>query len=452
MNKDSVVPVAGTDQEATTGPAGQHDDDESYILPQIVLAEERYRVIGEILEEVYRPGKERWLVSDMLDRVLLHKYLGVPVFLVTMWAMFTFTFEASRVFSALIELFFEWLGTQASLVPVPWLQSLIQQGLIGGVGFILVFVPPIMFMYLSIAVLEDSGYLARAAFVVDRAMMRIGLHGRSFIPLLLGFGCSVPAIMAARTVDAPSNRLTTILVAPLMSCSARLPVYILLAGVFFPAFAGTVVFAMYLLGIVMAVVMALVFKNTLFRGESSPLLMELPTYQRPTVHGVFRHTWDRTLLFLKKAGSYLLVGALVLWCLSYVGPGGLDVPLSESYIALLGHFLAPVFAPLGFSWQIVSALVFGLFAKEVVVESLSIIFSVEGGAAIGAALTGVLTPVSALALMVFVLLYTPCIATIGTTHKETGSWAWTAFSVVYQLVLAYLMALAVVVIGGLLVA
>ncbi len=428
-----------------------HEEDPSAgnVDPQILLADERYRIIGEILSEVYEPSNDKWLVSDMLDRVLLHRYLGAPIFLVTIWAMFTFTFEVSRVFMAMIEAFFAWLAGYTRQIPIDWVASLVTDGIIGGVGFILVFLPPILFMYLAISLLEDSGYLARAAFVVDRAMMKMGLHGRSFIPLLLGFGCSVPAIMAARTVDGESNRLTTILVAPLMSCTARLPVYVLIAGVFFPAFPGTMVFVMYLLGIVMAVVMALIFKNTIFRGETSPFLMELPMYQVPTMHGVFRHTWDRGMLFLRKAGSYLLAGAMILWFISSVGPGGWGVPVQDSYVAILGHILAPVFAPLGFSWQIVSALVFGLLAKEVVVESMGIIFAVQGKAAIGAALAGVLTPVSAFALMVFVLLYTPCIATVGTTMKETGSWRWALFSVAYQLVLAYLMALAVVTIGGL---
>ncbi|MHA1938680.1 MAG: nucleoside recognition domain-containing protein, partial [Candidatus Thorarchaeota archaeon] len=191
-------------------------------------------------------------------------------------------------------------------------------------------------MYLAISILEDSGYLARAAFVMDRIMMRIGLHGRSFIPMLLGFGCSVPAIMAARTVDGESNRLTTILISPLMSCAARLPVYVLIAGVFFPDYSGTMVFLMYILGIIMAVFMALVFKKTILKEESSPLIMELPTYQRPTLHGSVRHAWDRGYLFLRKAGTYLLVGAMILWFLANTGPSGFGVDSSESFIGIIG--------------------------------------------------------------------------------------------------------------------
>ena len=424
------------------------EDDDIYDT-QLMLADERYEVIGDILCQVYQPGKSKWVLSDMLDRVFLHRYLGLPIFLLIVWAMFHFTFEASEVFMALIEVGLAWIGSYTSQIPIPWLASLLTDGIIGGVGFILVFIPPILFMYMAISMLEDSGYLARAAFVMDRIMMKMGLHGRSFIPLLLGFGCTVPAIMAARTIDGKANRLTTILVSPLMSCAARLPVYVLIAGAFFPDIAGTMVFLMYILGIVMAVLMAFVFKNTIFKEQTSPLLMELPMYQVPTIHGTVTHAWERGVLFLKKAGTYLLVGAIVLWFIANIGPAGFGVPVGESYIALLGNALTPVFSPIGFPWQIVAALIFGLLAKEVVIESLGIIFSVQGEAAIGTSLALLLDPVQALALMVFVLLYTPCIAAIGTIRKETGSWKWAGFSLLYQLILAYIAALVVVLVGGL---
>ena len=426
-------------------------DVEEGVDPQIVLADERYSIIGEILCDVYQPGTAKWSWSDSLDKVFLNRYLGLPVFLVIIWSMFNFTFQASAVFMAIIEVIFEWIGSYTSQIPIPWLASLLTDGVIGGVGFILVFVPPIMFMYFAISVLEDSGYLTRAAFVMDRIMVRMGLQGRSFIPLLLGFGCTVPAIMAARTVDGESNRLTTILVSPLMSCAARLPVYVLIAGVFFPDIAGTIVFLLYILGIAMAVTMALVFKKTIFKEESTPLLMELPMYQVPTFHGSVIHMWERASLFLKKAGTYLLAGAIILWFISNTGPGGFVVPVEESFVSILGHFFEPIFAPLGFNWQIVAALIFGLLAKEVVVEAISIIYAVQGEAALAGALAASITPVSALALMVFVLLYTPCIAVIGIIRKETGSNKWTVFSVVYQIVLAYTAALVVVVVGGLLI-
>ncbi|MBY8997240.1 MAG: ferrous iron transport protein B [Candidatus Thorarchaeota archaeon] len=420
--------------------------DES-IDPQIILADERYEVIGQILCETYKPGQGKWILSDMLDRVFLHRYLGLPIFLVIMWAMFHFTFEISLVFMEMITQFFAWLGTYTSQIPNPLLASLLTNGILGGVGFILTFIPPIFFLYLAISILEDTGYLSRAAFVMDRFMMKMGLHGRSFIPLLLGFGCSVAAVMASRTVDGESNRLTTILVSPLMSCAGRLPIYILIAGVFFPSNAGTVVFLMYMLGIVMAIIVAIIFKKTILREESSSMIMELSQYQIPTAHGSFRHMWDRGIMFVKTAGTYLLAGSIIMWTLSSFGPAGLGVPVDESFASILGHFFEPIFMPLGFSWQIVTGLIFGFLAKEAVIQSLAIVYAV-GGIALETALLGSMTPLAAVALMVFVLLYVPCLATVGAIRRETGSWKWTGFSVVYQLVLAYIVALLVIIIGG----
>ncbi|NHI88115.1 MAG: ferrous iron transport protein B [Candidatus Thorarchaeota archaeon] len=424
------------------------EEEEESIDPQIILADERYEVIGQILCETYQPGKGKWILSDMLDRVLLHRYLGLPIFLVIMWAMFHFTFELSLVFMQMITQFFVWVGTLTSQIPNPLVASLLTNGILGGVGFILTFVPPIFFLYLAISVLEDTGYLSRAAFVMDRFMMKMGLHGRSFIPLLLGFGCSVAAVMASRTVDGKSNRLATILVSPLMSCAGRLPIYILIAGVFFPAYAGTVVFLMYMLGIVMAIIVAIIFKKTILREESSSMLMELSQYQIPTAHGSFRHMWDRGVLFIRTAGTYLLAGSVVMWGLSAFGPTGFGVPVDDSFAAMLGRVVAPVFLPLGFSWQIVMGLIFGFLAKEAVIQTLAIVYSV-GGISLQTALISSVSPLTAVALMVFVLLYIPCLATVGAIRKETGSWRWTSFSVVYQLILGYTIALLVVIIGGL---
>jgi ferrous iron transport protein B len=427
---------------------GEEHSEDLLIDPQLVLADKRYEIIGNILCEVYEPGQAKWILSDMLDRVLLHKYLGLPIFLVIMWAMFHFTFQISTVFMEMITQFFSWLGTYTSQIPVPWLASLLTNGILAGVGFILTFVPPIFFLYLAISILEDTGYLSRAAFVMDRLMMRMGLHGRSFIPLLLGFGCSVAAVMAARTVDGESNRLTTVLVSPLMSCAGRLPIYILIAGVFFPSDAGTMVFLMYILGIVMAIVVSLIFKKVLFREESSSLLMELSQYQIPTAHGSFRHMWDRGLLFLKTAGSYLLIGSLIMWVLSSFGFEGYGVPVDTSFASILGRIIEPLFIPLGFTWQIVTALIFGFIAKEAVVQTLSIIYAVGGTSTLAVALTASISPLTAFALMVFVLLYIPCLATVGAIRKETGSWRWTTFSIFYQLILAYLVAFAIIILGG----
>ncbi|MFW9769589.1 MAG: ferrous iron transport protein B [Candidatus Thorarchaeota archaeon] len=417
------------------------------IDPQILLADERYEVIGNILSEVYEQGEGKWFLSDMLDKVLLHRYLGLPIFIVVMWAMFHFTFEISLVFMEMITQFFAWLGTYTSMIPNPLVASLLTNGILGGVGFILTFIPPIFFLYLAISILEDTGYLSRAAFVMDRFMMKMGLHGRSFIPLLLGFGCSVAAVMASRTVDGRSNRLTTILVSPLMSCAGRLPIYILIAGVFFPAIAGTVVFLMYMLGIVMAIIVAIIFKRTILREESSSMLMELSQYQIPTAHGSFRHMWDRGILFVRTAGTYLLVGSIIMWALSTFGPAGVGVPIDESFAAILGRVFQPLFGPLGFSWQVVMGLIFGFIAKEAVIQALAIVYAV-GGVALETALVTSMSPLIAITLMVFVLLYIPCLATVGAIRKETGSWKWTGFSVAYQLMLAYVVAMFVVIIGG----
>jgi len=418
------------------------------IDPQLALADARYEVIGSILCDVYEPGDAKWILSDMLDRVFLHKYLGLPIFVVIMWAMFHFTFQISVVFMEIISQFFAWLGTYTSLIQIPWLASLLTDGVLSGVGFILTFVPPIFFLYLAISILEDTGYLSRAAFVMDRLMMKMGLHGRSFIPLLLGFGCSVASVMAARTVDGESNRLTTILVSPLMSCAGRLPIYILIAGIFFPANAGTIVFLMYMLGIVMAILVSLIFKKVLFREDSSSLLMELSQYQVPTAHGSFRHMWDRGLLFLKTAGTYLMIGSVIMWVLSSFGLSGYGVSVEASFASILGKLFEPIFMPLGFGWQIVTALIFGVIAKEAVVQTLAIIYAVGGTATLAVALTSSISPLSAFALMVFVLLYVPCLATIGAIRKETGSWKWTAFSIIYQFILAYGIAMGVIFIGG----
>jgi ferrous iron transport protein B len=423
-------------------------DQEEIVDPQIRLADERYEIIGNILCDVYEPGQGKWILSDMLDKVLLHKYLGLPIFVVIMWAMFHFTFQISLVFMEMIAQAFDWIGALTAQIPIPWLASLLTDGLVSGVGFILTFVPPIFFLYLAISILEDTGYLARAAFVVDRLMMKMGLHGRSFIPLLLGFGCSVAAVMATRTVDGRANRLTTLLVSPMMSCAGRLPVYIVIAGVFFPSMAGTVVFLMYFLGIIMAMVVALIFKKTLFREDSSSLLMELSMYQTPTAHGSFRHMWDRGMLFIKHAGTFLLIGSLIMWFLSSFGPAGFGVAIDESFVGIIGRTLQPLFAPFGFQWEIVAALIFGFIAKEAVVQSLSIIYAVGGTIGLEAALLTALTPASAIALMVFILLYVPCIATVGAIKRETGSWKWTGFSVAYQLILAYIMAGLFFFIGG----
>ncbi|MCW4049106.1 MAG: ferrous iron transport protein B [Candidatus Bathyarchaeota archaeon] len=414
--------------------------------PEIVLADKRYEIISEILEMSLVRGRRKWSSSDMLDKVFLDKWLGIPVFLSFMWMLFTFAIETSGVYMTLVETWMGWLGGWFTWIGNEFVVSLIVDGVIGGLGGVLVFIPPIFFTFLGISILEDSGYMARAAFVVDRIMYKLGLHGRSFIPLLLGFGCNVPGIMACRSIEGENDRLVTILVNPLMSCGARLPVYVLVAGAFWSSTqASGVVWSMYLLGMVLAVVIAFLLRKTLLRGEPAPFIMELPPYRAPTLHGSVVHMWERGFLFLKKAGTYLLGAGILVWFLASFPMGA---PIEQTYAGMIGHAVEPLLRPLGFDWRIGAALVFGLLAKEVVVEALIIIFAVEGEAAISATIAATLTPIQGLALMVFVLLYVPCIAVVATIKAETNSWKWTLFGPVYQTVLAWIMAYLVVVVGG----
>ncbi len=414
--------------------------------PEIVLAEKRYEIISEILETSLVRGRRKWSSSDMLDKVFLDKWLGIPVFLSFMWVLFTFAIETSGVYMALVEAFMGWLGGLFTWIGNPLIASLIVDGIIGGLGGVLVFIPPIFFTFLGISILEDSGYMARAAFVVDRIMYKLGLHGRSFIPMLLGFGCNVPGIMACRSIEGENDRLVTMLVNPLMSCGARLPVYVLVAGAFWTSTqASGVVWSMYLLGMVLAVMIAFLLRKTILKGEPAPFIMELPPYRAPTLHGSVVHMWERGVLFLKKAGTFLLGAGILVWFLVNFPRG---VPIEQTYAGMIGHAVEPLLRPLGFDWRIGAALVFGLLAKEVFVEALIIIFAVEGKAAISSAIAATFTPVQGLALMVFVLLYVPCIAVVATVKAETNSWKWTLFGPVYQTVLAWIMAYLVIVVGG----
>ncbi|MFW6116985.1 MAG: ferrous iron transport protein B [Thermoproteota archaeon] len=415
--------------------------------PEVVLADERYRVISNILATTLERKGRKWTLTDMLDQVFLHKILGIPVFLAVVWAMFRFTFDVSAPFMAIMEAFFGWLGEFAMYIPQEQIASFIGDGVLGGLGFIMVFIPPIFFMFLVISILEDSGYLARAAFVMDRLMYKLGLHGKSFIPMLLGLGCNIPAIMATRSIQGRKDRLITILVNPLISCSARLPVYVLVAGAFFDAYAGSAIFSMYILGIALAILMALLFRKTILKGEASPFIMELPLYKMPTLHGSLIHMWERGVVFLKKAGTYLLAGAIIMWFLSTYPWGA---PVEASYAGQIGQLLEPLVRPLGFDWRVATSLLFGFLAKEIVVGSLGILYAVEGETAIGSALAASLTPASAYALMAFTLIYVPCLATIGVIKKETGSWRWVGLTVLYEMVLAYTVALLIVRIGGIL--
>ena len=418
---------------------------------EVTLAEKRYEVISKLLPRVLK-GEKPLTRSDLLDKAFLNRYLGIPTFLALWWALFRFTFDVSAPLSDLIDMVFGRLREIASMsIQNEQLASFVADGLIGGLGAVLVFIPPIFFLFFGLSILEDSGYLARAAFVVDRVMYKLGLHGKSFIPMLIGFGCNIPGVMATRTIDKEEDRVLTILVNPLMSCSARLPVYVLIGSAVLGGYAAAGVYSMYVLGIVLAVVLALLFRRVIpyFKGKPSAFILELPMYAMPTLRSTLMHMWERGVLFLKKAGTIILLATVVIWALSNYpwGPvhSGPEPRIEISYIGSFGHMIEPIFRPLGFDWRAAVALFFGFVAKEVVVDTFGVLGL--GGAE---ELRQVFTPVSGLAFMAFTLIYIPCLATIGTIYRETNSWKWTIFTVVYGLILAYLVAFLIVGIGGLL--
>jgi len=453
------------------------------------ITDARYGFIaGLISESVKKPKIDKVTRSDLIDRIVTHKYLGIPIFLLIMWLTFQITFTVGDPMGGYIEEAFALLGeTVSANLGEGFLTSFIVDGIIGGVGGVLVFVPIIFILFLILSLLEDSGYLARAAFVMDRFMHKlVGLHGKSFIPMILGFGCAVPGVMATRTLENERDRFLTMLIVPFMSCSARLPVYALLGAAFFSAYQGWVIFSLYILGIVVAIIMAAIFKKTIFKGMSAPFVMELPPYRIPTAKGALIHMWERGVLFLKKAGTLILALSVVIWALSSL-PVGVEYASQESITGQIGTALSPVFEPLGFGeWQAAVAIIYGFMAKEVVVSTFGILYGVgedgSGGTATTdgtnpessgekapkgeevapsaevapeedpgfiSAIQQVFTPLSAYAYMVFILLYIPCLATLATIRRETNSWKWPAFAAGYTFAVAYAVSL-VVYQGGLL--
>jgi ferrous iron transport protein B len=417
-------------------------EDESSIM------QARYKKIKEIISETFRKEHEVSTTTDKLDKLFLNKFLALPIFLLLMWGLFHFSYTLSAPFSNLIEQGVSLVGELAGAsISSPWIRSLVVEGIVGGMGFILIFIPPIAFLFLALSWLEDSGYLPRAAFFMDRFLSKMGLHGRAFIPMLMGMGCNVPAIMATRSLKNEKDRMVTILVNPLISCSARLPLYVLLAGAFFPKSVGSIIFSLYSLGFVLAISVAWILRKTLFKGKAEPFMLELPDYQLPRLGDVVLKTWQNVAEFLKKASTFLLAGVLIIWFLnSHPWGAGLE----NSYLVTAGKALEPVFRPLGFGWKENVALVSGFAAKELVVGTLGTIHSVSTEN-LGGALASSMDALTAYALMVFVLIYTPCLAVLWAIKKETGSWKWVLFSVVYSTLLAYLMAFSVKLIGSFLI-
>lgn len=415
------------------------------------IADERYATIRTMLKQVCNINTSRLSGSDMVDRVVTNKYLGIPIFLTLMWAAFEVTFTFATPFMNMIDIFFGWLAeASAEVISTEWLASLVGEGIITGVGSVLIFLPNILLLFFMLSLMEDSGYMSRAAFIMDRLMGKVGLHGKSFIPLIMGFGCNVPAIMATRTIEDPRDRLVTILVAPFISCGARLPVYVLLAGAFFGRDAGVVIFGLYALGILVAVLSAKLMRSSVLKGDDAPFIMELPDYRLPTLKGSLIHMWERGKIYLKKAGGIILIGVVGVWLLASIpapGSGGTFgseeiYGTSDSLIGLIGHMIEPLVAPLGFDWKIAVALVFGIVAKEIVVGSMGVLYGAgEDEQSLSAILAaGAMTPLVGLGLMVFTLLYVPCFACIGVIKRETGPWKWTMFQLVYGTGLAWIFA------------
>ena len=397
--------------------------------------------------------------SDKVDRVVTHKVFAIPLFLCTMLLMFAVTFGPfgswlSDLVGAGMDALSLWLsGTLTGLGVSQVLISLLCDGIIGGVGGVLTFLPQIALLFFFLSFLEDSGYMSRAAFIMDRLLRRFGLSGKAFIPMLMGFGCSVPAIMGARTMENEKDRRMTILLVPFMSCSAKLPVYGLIASAFFGPWAGLVVFGLYVIGMVTGILSGLLFKRTLFAGEPAPFVLELPPYRLPSLSNMMTHVWQKVKGFLVKAGTLILLMSMLLWLLqSFDFSLHMVSDASDSMLGALGSVLAPVFAPCGFGhWQAAVALLTGFIAKEMVVSSLSMFYGFPLTAASGevaAAMTG-FTPLSAFSMLVFVLLYVPCVAAVSTLFKEMNSKKWAWFSIAWQLGCAYVVSMLVYQLGSL---
>ena len=411
--------------------------------PAHLLSDARYAFVRGALKEAYTPAdtpSRQKTMTDRLDSILTHRLWGFPIFLFFLWVMFQTTF-------ALGQYPMDWIdnGVDAlchgleQLLPNGMLKAMLLDGILRGIGGVIVFLPNILILFTFISFMETTGYMARVAFIMDRLMHTIGLHGKSFIPLIIGFGCNVPAVMATRTIENRKDRLITMLIVPFMSCSARLPIYILLVGAFFPAHAGSVIFLIYLAGIAVSILSALLFRKTLLPSAESPFVMEIPPYRWPNLKSLLYGLWMKTKAYLKKMGGIILVASLVIWALGYfpLSADGRPADISASYLGAIGRSIEPALRPLGFDWKMGISLLAGISAKEVVVSTLSVL--VEPAQAF--------TPLTAASFLAFVLLYLPCIAVFSAVRKESGSWKWPLFMAFYTTAIAYLVALLVYNVG-----
>ena len=438
-------------------------------LPQVLdrsyekdIINQKYDFIDEVIQEVLVNKSAKEAITDKADQLLTHRIWGLPIFLCIMALVFFLTFTVGDWLKGYFQLGLDMIsgGVAAGLEALhvaPLLNSLIVDGIIAGVGGILLFLPNIFILFLALAFLEDSGYMSRAAYVMDGIMSRLGLSGRAFIPMILGFGCTVPAIMASRALEDRRDRMKTMLVTPFMSCSARLPIYVLFSEMFFEDNAMIVAYSMYVLGLLVAILVAFVLHLIDRKNSAYTLLIELPEYKAPSARTVFIYGWEKVKDYLTKAGTTIFIASIIMWCILNFGPGGYVSNIADSFGSMIGKWIVPVFQPIGLGyWQIVVALIAGISAKEVVVSSCSVLFSVsnittaEGMASLSAILgTMGFGTLNAYALMVFSLLYVPCIATLATIRRESGSWKWTGMAALFQLVLAWGVTFLVYQIGGL---
>lgn len=446
-NGEEVIRVR--DKEAERIRLSMNEDSEQ------AITDAKYGFITGALKETYTEKNQNTeMFTRIVDSIVTHKIWGFPIFFVFLYLMFECTF----VFGEYPKGWIEWLVEQiASLaetfMPAGPLKDLIVDGIIGGVGGVIVFLPNILFLYIFISFMEDSGYMARAAFIMDKIMHKMGLHGKSFIPLIMGFGCNVPAIMASRIIESRKSRLVTILINPLISCSARLPIYLVMIGAFFPSKASLVLLSIYVTGILLAVLMARIFSRLIVRGDDAPFVMELPPYRMPTAKSVLRHTWEKGAQYLKKMGGIIMIASVIIWFLGYYPNHDAYSTTAEqqenSYIGQIGKAIEPVIEPLGFDWKMGVGILSGIGAKELVVSTLGVLYTNDDGIeSVDLADRIPITPLVAYGYMLFVLIYFPCIATVAAIKNESGSWKWAAFTICYTTLLAWIVAFLVHQVGG----
>lgn len=420
------------------------------------IADAKYGFITGALKETYvEKNQHTEMFTRIVDSIVTHRVWGFPIFFIFLYLMFECTFTFGAYPQAWIEWLVAGLGSIVETqMPAGPLKDLIVDGIIGGVGGVIVFLPNILLLYLFISFMEDSGYMARAAFIMDKIMHKMGLHGKSFIPLIMGFGCNVPAIMASRIIESRKSRLVTMLITPFISCSARLPIYLVMIGALFPHNASLVLFSIYTIGILLAVLMARVLSLFIVKGDDTPFVMELPPYRMPTAKSVFRHTWEKGAQYLKKMGGIIMIASIIIWFLGYYpNHSAYNTPAEQqenSYIGQIGKAIEPAIEPLGFNWKMGIGILSGVGAKELVVSTLGVLYTNESDVDnVDLSNRIPITPLVAFGYMLFILIYFPCIATIAAIKQESGSWKWAAFAAFYTTALAWIISFAVYQIGSL---